>query len=427
MTTPSVPATEATVTPADTGTTEPAIRRARPRRPLAPIWIALGGGGWVALGLLVSRMYTGDVKSAGFDLELILQAGRDLAAGRTPYDPEMLSGIPPAAPTLFFSYPPHVAQLTSLVAGVPMPVMLGVLWLASAAGVAAIAAILRNRLRPDVPVHRVVLPALAAAPFCLALATGLLFGNVNALFPLLYGLVLVAAISASARDGVTGGAALALASVTKLHPGSLGLWFLVRGIRERRRGERPSAWLVVAAAIAVAVGVLAVSLLAGGLPRWEEYLTVVRTGAQASIIDPRNAGPAPVIASLLGQGEATARLLQIPVTLTALAITVWAAWTRDDPLEGVAWAAAASLATLPVTWYHYPAAFIPFAIAAALRAYGTPHWRTTIALVLAGLVVSGAAIAWLPLEWAGIALVILAIRRTVPVTVGRSVPASAAA
>jgi hypothetical protein len=184
---------------------------------------------------------------------------------------------------------------------------------------------------------------------------------------------------------------------------------------------------VVVTAALVGAAVLVVSLIAGGLPQWSEYVTVIRVGSQASIIDPRNAGPAPVIATLLGQGEAFARLMQIPVTLAALAITVWAAWTRDDPLESIAWAAAASLATLPVTWYHYPAAFIPFAIAAALRAYGTPAWRPTVLLVVGGLVVSGAAIVWLPLEWAGIGLVIVAIRRSRTVTVGQAVPAPSAA
>lgn len=397
------------------------------RRPVGPIWVALGIGGWIGLGYLVTRMYAADPRSAGFDLELILQAGRDLAAGRSPYDPEMLSGVPPAAPTLFFSYPPHVAQLTSLVAGIPMPVMLGVLWLAAAAGVAASATILTTRLRPDIAPMRVVLPAVAVAPFCLAFATGLLFGNVNALFPLLYGLVLVGAIASSTRDRIAGGIGLAAAAVTKLHPGSVGLWFLVRGLRERREGRRPEAWVVVATAAIVGVGVIALSLVAGGSPQWSEYLTVIRTGAQASIIDPRNAGPAAVLASLLGQGEPFARLMQIPVTLVALAITAWAAWTRDDPLESVAWAAAASLATLPVTWYHYPAAFIPFAIAAALRAYSTPEWRRTMVLVIAGLVIAGAAIVWLPLEWVGIGLVIVAIRQSAPVTVGRSVPAAGVA
>jgi hypothetical protein len=307
-----------------------------------------------------------------------------------------------------------------------MPVVLIGLWLAAASGVALMAYLLTDRMRPDIPPRQVVLPAVGIAPFCLALATGLLFGNINVMFPLLYGLMLLAAVSVRTTDKVGGGLALALASVTKLHPGSLGLWFLVRGLRERRTGEQARAWIVVATAIGIALGVLAVSFVAGGARLWTDYLSVVKTGAQASIIDPRNAGPAATLAALLGQGEPFARLLQVPVMLIALAITVWSAWTQNDALEAVAWGAAASLATLPVTWYHYPAAFIPFAIAAVLRAYGSERARETIALVLAGLLVSGASIVWIPLEWVGIVLVIVAIRRSMPRTAELPVAASLA-
>jgi hypothetical protein len=249
------------------------------------------------------------------------------------------------------------------------------------------------------------------------LAVGLLFGNVNVLFPLLYGLVLVAALSPATRDKVGGGVGLALAGITKLHPASLGLWFLVRGVRERRAGERPASWIVIGAAVGVALTVLLVSVLAGGAPLWSDYVSVVRTGAQASIIDPRNAGPAATLAAALGQGESVARLLQVPVVLLAVAVTAWAAWTRDDALEGIAWGAAASLATLPVTWYHYAAALIPFAIAALLRAAGTPRLRETLILVGAAWLVSAVAILWIPLGWVAVVLVIAAIRRSVTGTV----------
>src|SRR5262249_9619127 len=161
------------------------------------------------------------------------------------------------------------------------------------------------------------------------------------LFPLAYGLILLAALGSTMADRAAGGVALAIASLTKLHPGSLGLWFLVRGFRERRAGESPHAWGGLVVAFLIALVVLAISLLAGGVSLWSEYATVVGAGSQASIVDPRNAGPAAQIAIALGQGDATARVLQIPVTLIALVITAWAAWTRDDPIESVAWAAAA--------------------------------------------------------------------------------------
>lgn len=401
--------------------------RGRLGRPTAPLWVALGVGGWVGLAWLLRRMLDADAAGAGFDLELILQAGRDLSAGRSPYDPAMLQGIPPAAPTLFFSYPPHVAQLTSLFAGTPMVTALAVLWAAAALGVAVIAASLTSRIAPTTTRTTSVLVALAVAPFCLAFATGLLFGNVNVLFPLAYGLMLLAALGTSRADLVAGGIALALATVTKLHPGSMAVWFLVRGVRERRAGGASGSWLVLAVAIVVVLAVLGASIAAGGLDLWSEYARVVRTGASASIIDPRNAGPAAQIALIFGLGDAAARFIQVPVTLLAVAITVSAAWRLEDPIESVGWAAAASLATLPVTWYHYPAAFIPFAIAAALRARGTDAWSRTVLLITAGLVVAGAAIVWLPLQWVGIGLVLAAVRTSASGSPATPRPATAPA
>ena len=58
--------------------------------------------------------------------------------------------------------------------------------------------------------------------------------------------------------------------------------------------------------------------------------------------------------------------------MLALAVTALRpAWRRSDPLESFAWAAVASLATLPVTWYHYPSALLPIAIAALAAGTGS--------------------------------------------------------
>ncbi len=64
--------------------------------------------------------------------------------------------------------------------------------------------------------------------------------------------------------------------------------------------------------------------------------------------------------------------------------------------------ASASLTTLPVTWYHYPAALIPVAIALAI---GRPGARPR--LLMAWIVVD-LAIAFLPLLWVAVALWLLA-------------------
>ena len=87
-----------------------------------------------------------------------------------------------------------------------------------------------------------------------------------------------------------------------------------------------------------------------------------------------------------------------------------AAWSRRDTLESLAWAAAASLVVLPVTWFHYPAAMIPFAVAAVLRARGSAVATQVSGLVAGALVVSVVAIAVLPLIWVAVGLVIAAVR-----------------
>ena len=93
---------------------------------------------------------------AGFDLELLLRAGRDVAAGRSPYDPALVAGTAPVAESLFYSYPPVVAQLMAAFAAIPSPVML-VAWDAAAvAGLAAVAVALARRFAPGpaVPLGR---------------------------------------------------------------------------------------------------------------------------------------------------------------------------------------------------------------------------------------------------------------------------------
>ena len=80
-----------------------------------------------------------------------------------------------------------------------------------------------------------------------------------------------------------------------------------------------------------------------------------------------------------------------------------------DPVERLGWAAAASLATLPVTWFHYPSAMIPFGLAALLRAGPATIGRVRLAIGSA-LVVAAIAIAIVPLVWVAIALVLVGVR-----------------
>jgi hypothetical protein len=382
--------------------------------PRARLTIAvLGIVGWAGLIWLGVRLFTTTPPTAGFDLELLLQAGRDVAAGRSPYDPAMLAGTAPVAERLFYSYPPVVAQLMALVAAVPSPVIFAA-WVAlGVAGWATVAAALTRRLAPSsrwTP-GEVGWSAVALTPLLFPFAIGLLFGNLDVFFPLLYGLLLLGVLPLASRtSSAVGGTAAAVAGVTKLHPGSLGLWLLLRAVGS------PEARRAVAAAIATGVAILTVSVVVGGTRPWADYATVVRAGSNADLVDPRNGGPAALLAMLvLGGGtdaEGMARSAQIAVTLIALVVTALAAWRLRDAVESLAWGATASLVILPVTWYHYPSALLPFALAALLRAQGTAAARSISTLLAAAAVIAAVAIAWLPLLWVAIGLVLGAVHLT---------------
>jgi hypothetical protein len=377
---------------------------------------AIGWIGVVAIGWQLASMSSA---ALGFDLELLLQAGRDVAAGRSPYAPGLVGGSAPTATELFYSYPPPVAQAMPIVAGLPSTVVL-VMWGALAmAGLLAVAEALRRRLAPDRPRSVALVICAAAAPLTLPFTVGLLFGNFDVFFPLLYGTMLLAILDGSRGAQVRGGIALVLASL-KLHPASMGLWFLVRGLRERASA---GGLVVVATAIAVGVVIVIVSVLLDRIGLWSQYAQVVRAGTGAVIVDPRNAGIAALVAGAVGGGDALARSMHLAVAVVALAITVWAGWRRGDAVEGFAWAAAASLSTLPVTWYHYPSAMIPVAIAAWLRADQASGGRVRLAIV-AAMIVAAVAITFLPLLWIAIGLVILAARwsRPAPAPVGAAAP-----
>ena len=367
-------------------------------------WVVVAAFGWPGLIWLAVTMFNATPRTAAFDLELLIQAGRDVATGRSPYDPAMLGGGAPGAADLFYSYPPPVAQAFSLVAGLPSAVLFAGLWTLAIAGLVVAAALVSRRFDPDGPVIDAVLPTLAVAPLFLPFGISLLFGNLDALFPLAYALVLVAAVARSPRSGVAGGAALGVATMAKIHPAGLGPWFVGRLLRERRAGEPLASLRVLLAAAATVAGILALSLLAGGVELWREYVPVAGAASNARLLDPRNVGPAAQLALLAGGDEALVRTLHLAVAVAAVAASLVAGWAVRDRLTGIAIAAVASLVLLPVTWYHYPTALIPFAVSAVVRARGTPAAGRTTGLIAAAAVVGTLSIAWVPALWLAIGL-----------------------
>src|SRR5688572_8172480 len=284
--------------------------------------------GVIAIGLQLAGR---SPSSLGFDLELLIEAGRDVAAGRSPYADELVAGGAPLATSLFYSYPPPVAQVFSLLTAIPSRVIL-VLWSVGAViGLLVVTELFRRSRSPHRSRGEVLLVVAACAPLTLPFAVGLLFGNLDIWFPFLYGAMLLAAVAPGRATAVGGGVALALAAV-KLHAASLGLWFLVRAFRDRRAERRAAAGLVVLMAAVVGALIVGGSVIIGGTAVWSDYLDVVRAGVGASIVDPRNAGIAAGVAALVGADDAFARSLHVVVAVGAILVTMWAAWRRSDPV-----------------------------------------------------------------------------------------------
>ena len=375
-----------------------------------PVWMTLatpvliGAIGWIGIVMIGLQLSAASAGSLGFDLELLLQAGRDIAAGQSPYAPELIGGSAPTATSLFYSYPPPVGQAMVPFAGVSSTVMLAAWGALAVGGLLLVTEGLRRQLAPERRRAEVLAVVAAAAPLTLPFAVGLLFGNVDVFFPSFYGAMLVAVLAPSPTTAIAGGAGLVLAAL-KIHPISMGLWFLVRSLKRRQAGPGRA----LGSALVIGVAIVAVSVGLGGWSVWADYGQVIRAGTNAIVVDPRNAGIAATLAGALGGDDGLARGLHLAVGVAAVVVTGWAAWRRDDPLESFAWATAASLSTLPVTWYHYPSALLPVAIAAGLRAPAAARRRVAWTIIAAGIV-AAVAIAWLPLLWLAIGLVIMAAR-----------------
>ena len=400
-----------------------AMRRPRPIRiPVVPALLTLGVFGWASFVVLAVLSYLHKPPSAAFDLELLLQGGRLVAGGHSPYDPSLIAGRTVEIQSLFYSYPPIVAQLTSLVAAIPSPVIFGA-WIASSiAALAVVARVIRDRFAPAMPWLVPVLASVALAPLWFPYTVGALFGNLDVFFPALYGLMLVAGSvdgsrSTDRRLAVVGGVALALASITKLHPGLLALWFLLRGLRATRgSGNRlPIAWLVLAAAAVTGLAILAVSLIVGGVQPWLDYLGVLKASTNVDLLDYRNLGPVAQIVMLLGPGPGAIGPMQAGMLALAVAVTAWSALRVDDPLESFAWASFASFVPMPVTWFHHFGALLPVGLASALRSgsAGARAQRNTLAIIGIAFVIGIFGLGQ-PVAWLFLPLTIAAVRTSRP-------------
>jgi hypothetical protein len=378
------------------------------------VWLLIGGLGWVGLVALGGVLFAKEPPQAGFDLALILDAGRRVTAGESPYLAGAI-GAGTQVESLFYSYPPPIAQAASLLAGLSNGFVL------VAAGIGAVAgfALVVRSLAAGAPaesawdVVHVVLPALALVPFIYPFAIALLFGNVDAWFPLAYGALLLAVVGGTRRWRLIGGVALGLAALAKLYPGLLLGWLAVRGllrwVRDGRTGV-PADWSTLGIAAVTDLAVVGLSVAAGGLGPWRDYIGVLRAGAGADFVSTLNVGPASQLALLLDDPSVATRIAPL-VALAAILLTAAVAWRIRSETSSLAVSAILSLVLSPITWFHYPVALLPFA-AWAWVVVRRGNGRATVAGLLAvAVVLGGAAIAAPVVVWLAVALVLVAVLR----------------
>ncbi len=366
------------------------------RSSLGP-WVIAGIVGWAGVAWIAVALWHNDPPKAGFDLALLLEGARRILAGQSPYDPAMLTGTARDAVELFYSYPPPVAQALTALSWLTDGVVL-VLWaIGAAAGFGFVAARLAARDGRDP--WRMAVRAVAILPFVLPFAIAVLFGNLDAWYPLAYGLLLLSAMPGCARGTrIAAGIAIAIVSVAKLNPAPLLLWVGLRVIRDRGGPQRR----VLATALVTILVILAASVAVGGVQPWRDYVEVLRAGANADLVDARNIAPVSLIAQATGIDGAALRWIQVAIVAGVIALTAVAALRVSDPVLSVALVSAATLVTLPVTWYHYPVALLPIGAALAI---GHPATRPRLVLAIA---LADVAIVWLPLVWVAVAVLLVA-------------------
>ena len=384
------------------------------------IWLLVGGLGWAGLVALGVALLAKEPPQAGFDLTLILDAGRRVAGGESPYVAGAVSAGTQVE-SLFYSYPPPIAQFASLIGGLPNGTVLLVVAAGAVAGFGIVVGGLALGPRVGASGHGrwwdvvdAVLPALALAPFAYPFAIALLFGNVDAWFPLAYGAVLLASLGGARRWQVVAGIALGLAALAKLYPALLLGWLAVRGLRSRLRDGGvagvPTEWATLAVAVITGLMAVGVSLLAGGLDPWRDYIGVLRAGTGADFVSTLNIGPASQLALLAADPSLATRVAPF-VAIAAILATAAAAWLQRPAASSLAVATIASLVLSPITWFHYPVALLPFAAWAWIATRDRDARRASAGLIGAAIVVAGVAIVAPIVVWLAVALVVGAVLR----------------
>jgi alpha-1,2-mannosyltransferase len=291
-----------------------------------------------------------DVEPArwGFDFAWYWGASSNLLHGLPIYSAQQLAGPYSPQGQEGFLYPPPLAALVIPLALVFPTNMAGAGLVWSVLGAVAAGAGLLLIVRTDRLGERYPLLAGSGVALLLVAAFALppvidefINGNVHLFLVALLAAAWWGVARSDASDGAdargdrVAGIAVGIATVIKLFPGVLVLWFLLTGRR------RAAGWSVVGA-----VALTLVTLPLTGIQPWLDYPRVLANlGAP---IDATNS-MAPTIWLAPWLGFTVARVV---VTVIGLGVVVWAAHTLDAR-RGFALTVAVAVLVTPALWSHY--------------------------------------------------------------------------
>jgi alpha-1,2-mannosyltransferase len=276
----------------------------------------------------------------GYDLSAYWRAAQAVLDGGSPYAPFQLAGAYSPQQQFLYVYPPFLAVLVAPLAAVVDDYRLANwLWAALGAAILAVVVVLvarRERLARGFDLFLLVVAAFAYAP----VVSELIIGNVHLLILGLLAGAWLALGRRSVGGDTAAGVLVAVAALIKVFPVLLVLWFLVTG---RIRAA-------VASLVAMVVLVLA-TLPVTGLGPWLDYPTVLA-----------NLGPPTELTDVLAPTVWLAAVMpplvaQALVTLVGIAVVVWAARQRSEP---VSFAVAVTVCVLiaPALYPHYLAILV---------------------------------------------------------------------
>jgi alpha-1,2-mannosyltransferase len=303
--------------------------------------IAIG----VALALVLAVralqlvVLSGDV-NWGYDLSAYLRAGQRVLDGQSPYAPFQFERTYSPHLRLLYIYPPFTAVLAApfaalfpdhRVANWAWAAVCGLLLLGVSIAIAR-----REQIASGWTLVLLVMAVFAFAP----INDEFFIGNVHILLAALLGGAWLALRQSTPRGEALAGALVGVATLIKVFPGVLILWFLLAG---RYRA---------ALASFITMGVLAlVTLPVTGLQPWLDYPVVLL-----------NLGPPIEMDNVLAPSAWLTELMpstfaRVVVTVAGLGIVAWATANRSLAVS-YAVAVTASVLIAPALYHHYLAVLV---------------------------------------------------------------------